>query len=148
MSVEFIGSLPESLTRGLLVGKLLVGGLGVLVFLQVSYCARGLHLDGVTPRTKSKHIKSGTRRHQTCHFRKRPTSAQYAYIYIYMYIYIYTYINKDILLLLLLLLIWILLLLLLLLLLLMIIMITNMIILTVVVLYVDSSKTTNKIIHV
>ena len=30
MSVEFIGSLPESLTQGLLIGKLLIGGLGVL----------------------------------------------------------------------------------------------------------------------
>ena len=29
MSINFIGSLPESLTQGLLVGKLLVGGLGV-----------------------------------------------------------------------------------------------------------------------
>ena len=29
MSVEFIGGLPESLTQRLLVGKLLVGGLGV-----------------------------------------------------------------------------------------------------------------------
>jgi len=29
MSMKFIGSLPESLTQGLLVGKLLVGGLGV-----------------------------------------------------------------------------------------------------------------------
>ena len=31
MSINFIGSLPESLTQGLLVGKLLVGGLGVYV---------------------------------------------------------------------------------------------------------------------
>ena len=30
MSVEFIGSLQESLTQGLLVGKLLVGGLGAI----------------------------------------------------------------------------------------------------------------------
>ena len=30
MSINFIGSLPESLTQELLVGKLLVGGLGVL----------------------------------------------------------------------------------------------------------------------
>ena len=29
MSINFIGSLPESLTQELLVGKLLVGGLGV-----------------------------------------------------------------------------------------------------------------------
>ena len=30
MSVDFvIGSLPESLTQGLLIGKLLIGGLGV-----------------------------------------------------------------------------------------------------------------------
>ena len=29
MSIDFIGSLPESLTQELLVGKLLVGGLGV-----------------------------------------------------------------------------------------------------------------------
>ena len=29
MSVEFVGGLPESLTQGLLVGQLLVGGLGV-----------------------------------------------------------------------------------------------------------------------
>ena len=28
-SVEFIESLPESLTQGLLIGKLLIGGLGV-----------------------------------------------------------------------------------------------------------------------
>ena len=30
MSVEFDRGLPESLTQGLLIGKLLVGGLGVL----------------------------------------------------------------------------------------------------------------------
>ncbi len=29
MSIDFIGSLPENLTQELLVGKLLVGGLGV-----------------------------------------------------------------------------------------------------------------------
>ena len=29
MSIDFIGSLPESLTQELLVGKLLLGGLGV-----------------------------------------------------------------------------------------------------------------------
>ena len=29
MSIDFIGSLPESLTQELLVGKRLVGGLGV-----------------------------------------------------------------------------------------------------------------------
>ena len=29
MSINFIGGLPESLTQGLLVRKLLVGGLGV-----------------------------------------------------------------------------------------------------------------------
>ena len=29
MSVEFDRGLPESLTRGLLIGKLLIGGLGV-----------------------------------------------------------------------------------------------------------------------
>ena len=32
MSVESTGSLPESSTRGLLVGKLLVGGLGVILY--------------------------------------------------------------------------------------------------------------------
>ena len=31
---NFIGSLPESLTQGLLVGQLLVGGLGVYVFIS------------------------------------------------------------------------------------------------------------------
>ena len=30
MSVEFIGGLPESLIQGLLIGKFVVGGLGVL----------------------------------------------------------------------------------------------------------------------
>ena len=42
MSVEFIGSLPESLTQGLLVGKLLVGGLGVIM----SDCGASLEKDG------------------------------------------------------------------------------------------------------
>ena len=35
MSVEFIGSLPESLTQGLLIGKLLIGGLGVLIVVPI-----------------------------------------------------------------------------------------------------------------
>ena len=36
MSVEFYRGLPESLTQGLLVGKLLVGGLGVRIISQYS----------------------------------------------------------------------------------------------------------------
>ena len=36
MSIDFIGGFPESLTQELLVGKLLVGGLGILVTILIA----------------------------------------------------------------------------------------------------------------
>ena len=54
MSVEFdrlIGGVPESSTRGLLVGKLLVGGLGVVLFFAGScrMCSSREVLKGTLP---------------------------------------------------------------------------------------------------
>ena len=39
-----VGSLPESLTQGLLVGKLLVGGLGVISIMNITVCYRSFSI--------------------------------------------------------------------------------------------------------
>ena len=68
-----IGSLSESLTRGLLVGKLFVGGLGV---------TRGPSKQGAPK--KSLYIYTHTHTHTHTH-----TLRIYIYVYIYIYIYIH-----------------------------------------------------------
>ena len=42
--MNFIGSLPESLTQGLVIGKLLVGGLGVFVYLLFMFFFRSVYI--------------------------------------------------------------------------------------------------------
>ena len=83
-----IGSLPESSTRGLLVGKLLIGGLGVYVHggLPWMFRRRSTAVPGYSGST------SRVIFYKYCVYTYTYTYI-YIYIYVCVYIYIYTYHN-------------------------------------------------------
>ena len=79
-----IGSLPESLTQGLLVGKLLIGGLGVCG--TDPPCSRAWHL--ATPHDIAR--CNYDTNHYAIHRIHRLSVSLSLYIYIYTHVYVYT----------------------------------------------------------